>query len=88
LEEYINLLESIITECPYHVNIIEDAYYASKILMIYYFSQDSTTGRSCWLQLGVTHSTLDNTFDTENFKNHNIFETELYEKPYSEWKPQ
>jgi len=88
LEEYITLLENIIKECPYHVNIIEDAFYASKIMMVYYFSQDSNTGQSCWLQLGVTRSTLDNTFDTENFKSHNIFETELYKKPYSEWEPQ
>jgi len=88
LKEYITLLENIITECPYHVNVIEDAYYASKIMMIYYFSQDNTTGQSCWLQLGVTRNNLEITFDTEYFKKHSIFETELYRKPYSEWEPQ
>jgi len=87
MEDYITLLENIIIECPYHVKVVEDAYYASRILKVYYFSKDQTSHKSCWLQLGVTPSTLDNTFEADFNKKFGHFDTELYEKPYSEWEP-
>jgi len=85
MEEYIQLLEDIIIECPYHVKSIEDAYYASRILKVYYYSKDATTHKSCWLQLGVIPNTLDRTFEANFNKKAGSFKTKLYEKPYSEW---
>lgn len=76
LRDYKSLLEEIITECPYHLNSMELSYYLIRMELVYLYSHDNTTGKYCMAQIGATYNTT-----TTNFN------TELYEKPYSEWEP-
>jgi len=74
LQAYINLLRRILTECPSHDNVTEEVYFLSRIMMVYYFSKDSTTGNSCMDQIGATHNISEDTYDAG-----------LFRIPYSEW---
>jgi len=75
LQEYISLLKRILNECPDYDDLVDDAYYFSRIMMVYYFSKDSTTGNICMTQIGATHNIQEDTYDAG-----------LFRIPYNEWK--